>query len=150
MQLKDIISISGMPGLYKLETNRDNGIIVLQLGDSKRKFISSRQHMFTPLENITIFTDDEGMELKKVFSRMKQSLGDHPIPDPKEAENTIRDYFDDVVPEHDDERVYTSDMRKMIKWYNMLDEAGLLDLEEEEPDQEGKEETNEESTDEEE
>ncbi len=127
MQLKDIISISGMPGLYKLEANRDNGIIVMQLGDSQKKFVSNRQHMFTPLENITIFTDEEGMELKDVFGRMKQNLTEHPIPDPKEDENTIRDYFEEVVPEHDDERVYTSDMRKMIKWYNMLDQEGLLE-----------------------
>lgn len=145
MDLKDIVSISGMPGLYKLEANRDNGIIVMPLGEKKRKFISSRQHMFTPLENITIFTDGEGMDLRTVFSRMKEHEEDQPIPKSKADENELRDYFDEVVPEYDDERVYTSDMRKMIKWYNQLNEAGMVSVisEEEEGEDSRKEEQSE-------
>jgi Domain of unknown function (DUF6852)/Domain of unknown function (DUF5606) len=132
MDLKEIVAISGMGGLFKIDTQRDNGIIVNQLGDTKKKFVSNRQHMFTPLENITIFTQDEGMELKQVFEKMKKNESEHPVIDGKQDPQTIRGYFGKVVPEYDAERVYVSDIKKIIKWYTALNEHGLLIFDEKE------------------
>lgn len=129
MDLKEIVSITGMSGLHKVIANRDNGLIITMLGDDKKKFVSSRSHMFTPLENITIFTDDEGMELKEIFRKMKGNESEHPVIDSKESSAAIRAYFKSVVPEHDEERVYISDIKKIIKWYFLLEEHNLIDLE---------------------
>jgi hypothetical protein len=71
MKLTDIIAISGKPGLYQISANRDNGLIANALGSDKKSFYSSRQHMFTPLENITIYTETDTLELLEVFKRIK-------------------------------------------------------------------------------
>lgn len=127
MDLKDIMSISGMSGLYRMEAQRDNGIIVRPLGDGQRKFIPARQHLFTPLDNITIYTDDpDGMELAQVFLRMKEKQDEIPPVAAKSDNNTLHDYFEEVVPEYDADRVYPSDIKKIIKWFQSLDEAGLV------------------------
>lgn len=127
MDLKDIMSVSGMSGLYKMEAQRDNGIIVRPLEGGPRKFIPARQHMFTPLENITIYTDDpDGMALSAVFLRMKEKEGETaPVP-VKSDNNALHDYFDEVIPEYDAERVYPSDIKKILKWYQALSDAGLV------------------------
>lgn len=127
MDLKDIMSISGMSGLFRMEAQRDNGIIVTPLGGGQRKFIPARQHLFTPLENITIYSDSEdGMALDQVFLRMKEKAGEVPPVAAKSDNNTLHDYFEEVVPEYDEDRVYASDIKKMIKWFHALDDAGLV------------------------
>jgi hypothetical protein len=126
MSLKEVLSISGMPGLYKMITNRDNGLIVTALGDDKKKFVSSRQHMFTPLENITIFTDGEPVELTEVLLNMKKQLASLPLPGSKASSADFRAYFTKVVPNHDTEKVYISDIKKLTKWFELLDKEGLI------------------------
>ena len=73
MDLKEIMSVSGMPGLYKVIANRTDGLIVEGLHDKAKKFVSSRQHMFTPLENITLYTTEDSIELRLVLSDMKKN-----------------------------------------------------------------------------
>lgn len=126
MNLKEVLSISGMSGLYKMVGNRDNGLIVVALGDDKRKFVPSRQHMFTPLENITIYTDDEPVELTTVLLEMKKQLAATPLANPNGNGAELRTYFTKIVPNHDTEKVYTSDIKKVIKWFELLDKEGLL------------------------
>lgn len=131
MDLKDIVAITGMGGLFRLETQRNNGIIVSPLPDGTKKFVSARQHLFTPLENITIFTEDEGMELKEVFLRMKAKTEAFALPDAKASNDDLHTYFAEVVPEYDAERVYASDIKKMVRWYEILDNLGMVTAEEE-------------------
>ena len=123
MELKEILAISKLPGLYQMITSRDNGIIVTPLGEQKRKFVASRQHMFTPLENITVYTNTGSMELVEIFKAMKAN---DKCPEAKAADQDIRAYFVAIAPEHDQQRVYTSDIRKMIKWFKSLDEVGMF------------------------
>ncbi|MBL6875235.1 MAG: DUF5606 domain-containing protein [Chitinophagales bacterium] len=123
MELKEILAISKLPGLYQMITSRDNGIIVTPLGEQKSKFVSSRQHMFTPLENITVYTNTGSMELAEIFKAMKAN---DKCPEVKAADKDIRAYFVAIAPEHDQQRVYTSDIRKMIKWFKSLDEVGMF------------------------
>ena len=134
MDLKDIVAISGMSGLHRIEAQRSNGIIVKPLTEDKKKFISSRQHMFTPLENITIYTEGDGVELKQVFQEMKRQEESNPPVDSKEDNNTLNEYFEAILPDYDKERVYVSDIKKIIKWYQLLNESNLVDLEEDKAD----------------
>ncbi len=141
MELKDILAVSGMGGLFELVSQRPDGLIVKSLIDGKTKFASSRMHDFSPLESITLYTEtDEGIELKKVFETMKEKVGGLTIPHPKkDSSDDIRSYFREIVPDFDEDRVYTSDFKKLIKWYHLLDELGkvtLDDAEEESADEE--------------
>lgn len=126
MNLKEVLSISGMSGLYKMVANRDNGLIVVALGDDKRKFVPSRQHMFTPLENITIYTDDEPVELTTVLLEMKKQSAKTPLVGANANGAELRSYFTKIVPNHDTEKVYTSDIKKVLKWYEQLDKENML------------------------
>jgi hypothetical protein len=126
MNLKEVLSISGMPGLYKMVANRDNGLIVTALGDDKKKFVSSRQHMFTPLENITIYTEEDSEELVNVLKMMKEKSSEIPLVKPNASSKDLRAYFTKVIPNHDQEKVYTSDIKKLLKWYDSLEKEGLL------------------------
>jgi hypothetical protein len=137
MELKEILAISKLPGLYQIVASRDNGLIVTPLGEEKRKFVASRQHMFTPLENITVYTNTDSVELTEIFKTMKTK--GTAIPDPKADDKTLRAFFIDVVPEHDQQRVYVSDIKKMIKWFVALDSHGLFVEKKEEKPASGKE-----------
>jgi Domain of unknown function (DUF5606) len=129
MDLKEIMSVSGMPGLYKVMANRTDGLIVEGLHDKARKFVSSRQHMFTPLENITLYTTDDSIELKEVLSNMKKNEGEHPVPDIKKTDDSsLRKYMKTIVPNYDEEKVYASDIKKLIKWYELLNANQLVSI----------------------
>ena len=132
MDLKDILAVGGLGGLFELVTQRQDGLIVRSLLDGKTKFASSRVHDFTPLESVTIYTTTEDdMELKKIFETMKEKSAELPIAHPKKSSGEeLRAYFKSIVPDFDEERVYTSDIKKLIKWYNILDELGKITMDE--------------------
>lgn len=130
MNLKEVLSIGGMSGLYKIVANRDNGLIVTAIGDDKKKFVSSRQHMFTPLENITIYTEEDSEELVNVLKLMKEKISEVPLVKASASSKELREYFTKVLPNHDQDKVYTSDIKKLLKWYEALDKEGLLVFEE--------------------
>ncbi len=128
MNLENLVAVSGMPGLYRIAANRNNGLIVEDLITGKRKFAPSRKHQFTPLESIAIFTDDgDSTELKNVFRNMLQQMTDNPPVSPNAASEELLEYFADVLPNYDPDRVFPSDIKKVIKWFNFLTEQGLLD-----------------------
>ena len=108
-----------------MEAKRENGLIVRGLSGDKKRFASSRKHMFTPLDNITIYTDQEGLPIVDVFRRMRDSSTAIPAGGDGKA---LRDYFTEIVPEHDVERVYSSDIKKVLFWFTQLMDADLLRL----------------------
>ncbi len=127
MNLENLVSISGMSGLFRIAGNRSNGLIVENLSTGKRKFASTRRHQFTPLESIAIYTDDgESTELRHVFRNMKQQLEDNPPVSPSASAEELHDYFADVLPNYDRDRVFTGDIKKIIKWFTFLQENGIL------------------------
>ncbi len=127
MDLKNLIAVSGLSGIYRMAANRSNGLIIEDVQSGKRRFASSRKHQFTPLESISIFTDDgDSMELKKVFRNMKQQQGDNPPPAASAKAEELQEYFVEVLPNYDRDRVFNGDIKKVIKWFNYLDEAQLL------------------------
>ncbi len=136
--LKEILSISGKPGLQKLISNSSNAIIVESLIDGKR-FPAYSNSKIISLEDISIYTETEDLPLKEVFKRIYDKEEGKQILSHKEANEKIIAYFNEIVPEYDKDRVYTSDMKKIIQWYNLLTEKGLLNFTEEEEEKEKKE-----------
>lgn len=127
--LKEILSIAGKPGLQKMISNSSNAIIVESLIDGKR-FPAYSNSKIIALEDISIYTEDEDMPLKEVLKRMFEKETGKPALNHKEATEKIIAYFGAVVPEYDKDRVYVSDMRKIIQWYNLLIEKQLLNFDE--------------------
>ena len=129
--LKEILSIAGKPGLQRMVSNSSNAIIVESLIDGKR-FPAYSNAKIIALEDISIYTETEDMPLKEVFKRMYDKEGSKQAISHKEPNEKIVAYFNEVVPEYDKERVYTSDIKKIIQWYNLLVSKGILNFEAEE------------------
>jgi len=145
MNLEDFVAVSGLPGVFKMAANRSNGLIVEDLDSGKRKFVSARKHQFTPLASIGIYTQEDTEELNTIFTTMiEKSATLAPIPHNSKPVEIIA-YFKEVLPDYDEDRVYLSDMKKVIKWFNFLNERKLISIEEEQPKEEEKEEKKEEA-----
>ncbi len=117
MEYKRIVAVTGLPGLYEVLSSKSDGAIVRSLDDKNTKFISSRIHNLSHLESIEVYTSRENVALSELFIAMKDSK--EKLPDLKDNQS-VKSYFEKVYPELDFERVYTSDMKKMVKWYEVL------------------------------
>jgi hypothetical protein len=127
MEYREIVSVTGLGGLYQLLTTKSDGAIVRNVADKSTKFISARQHHVTPLESIEVYTMGDNVRLQEVFQKMQEHEATIPLADAKTADNNaIKGYFKSVFPEFDEERVYVSDMKKMLKWYDLLKANDLL------------------------
>jgi hypothetical protein len=141
MEYREIVAVTGLPGLYQLLTTKSDGAIVRSVADKSTKFISARQHNVTPLESIEVYTTGDNVRLHEVFRKMQDSEGKVTAADPKSADDkSIKSYFKNIFPEFDDERVYVSDMKKMLKWYDLLKANDLLKFEDEQAEEEKTEE----------
>jgi len=132
MDFKDLLAISGLSGIYKMIANRSNGLMVVPVEGGKRKFVSSRKHQFTPLESISIYTATDSTPLDEVFKSMKDKLGTLPLPDSKASSADAEAYFKEILPDYDPYRVHTKDIKKVVKWFKALDDAGLVVFEDKE------------------
>ena len=115
-----------MPGLYKLIATRSNGLLVQEIDSEKTKFASTRKHQFTPLETVAIYTDSDSTELKEIFKRMDDNLKDLPLPESNASKDQFFDYFSEILPDYDEDRVMISDVKKVIKWFKFLKDRDLL------------------------
>ncbi len=130
MNLSMLIAVSGtISGIYRIHGNRNNGLVAEDLSNNKRLFIPQRGNSFTPLESISIYTEDETVALATVFQAMKDKLEELSVPSPKSTEAEMRAYFEQVLPEYDRDRVYLSDIRKVLRWFTALDACGVIDAE---------------------
>jgi len=117
MEYNKVIAVTGLPGLYELLSSKSDGAIVRSLDDKSTRFVSSRIHNFSHLESIEIYTVRENVNLVDVLKSMESS--GEKLPD--EKDNTaLKAYFTKVYPDMDFSRVYTSDLKKMVKWYSVL------------------------------
>ncbi|HKK10389.1 MAG TPA: DUF5606 domain-containing protein [Bacteroidales bacterium] len=140
MELREILSIGGKPGLYKMVKQTSNGMIVESL-DDQRRFPVFAHDQISSLEEISIFTDTEDMPLRDVLKNIAGKHENGPAINPKKTSaDDLKDYFLEVVPEYDEDRVYVSHIKKIISWYNALQRNNLLELleEEEKPEEESK------------
>jgi hypothetical protein len=127
MDLKEILSVSGKPGLFKTVAQTKTGVIIESLTDGKRiqAFASDK---ISSLGEISIFTTDEDLPLREVFRLIQEKNGDQPAPDVKSDDRALKAFFETILPDYDRERVYVSHMRKLVQWYNMLLANGITDF----------------------
>jgi hypothetical protein len=117
MEYSKLISITGMPGLFEMVGSKTDGAIVRSLEDKTTKFVSSRVHNFSHLESIEVYTVRENVNLVEVFQAMDKSKEKLPAENDAKA---VKAYFEKVYADMDFDRVYASDMKKMVKWFNIL------------------------------
>lgn len=132
MRFREITAITGLGGLFKMESQKPSGLIVTSLSEGWTKFVSNRQHLFSPLDNIAIYTDDDTMPLLDVMLKAYAQKDSNPPVDAKSDNDALSAWFERVLPEYDKEKVHISDIKKFIKWFHILDEKGVLQEEVEE------------------
>src|SRR5690606_25031842 len=127
MNLKALVSVTGKPGLFKLVGQNKSGFILETLDDQKKKsVVNLATNKMATLEDITIYGFEEALKLIDLLERMKEK---GTAPDPKSDGKTLREFFREVAPGHDEERVYSSDIKKIINWYQIIRELPLFDEE---------------------
>ncbi|MBI5220057.1 MAG: DUF5606 domain-containing protein [Bacteroidia bacterium] len=130
MFLKGILSIAGYSGLFKLISQGKSTIIVESLEDKKRMpaYASSK---ISALEDIAIFTDEKEVALKDVFKIIHKQQNGGPALHSKFTDDELKKFFVEILPDYDRKKVYVSDMKKVINWYNILQKHDLITFEEE-------------------
>jgi len=127
MNLSGIVSVSGKPGLWKALAQNKTGFVLESLDAQKIKLIANLSTAkLAALDEITIFGYDEDIKLTDVLARMKAAAN---VPDAKADGKVLRTFFKEVAPDHDEEKVYASDMKKVITWYNILKDMPLFNEE---------------------
>ena len=127
--LKGILSISGQSGLFKLVAESKNNIIVESLDTQKRMPVYSSSKV-SALEDIAIFTETEDVPLNDIFKAISEKEDNGNALSPKSSGTELKKYFEEVVPDYDQDRVYVSDIKKVLLWYNILNEKDMLDFSE--------------------
>lgn len=123
MEYNKLVSVSGLPGLFELISSKSDGAVVRSLEDNATKFVSSRQHNFSHLESIEVYTTKDNTTLAEVFQAMKESK--EPVPEVTADGKVLKAYFEKVYPDLDFGRVYGSDMKKMVKWFQIIDKNNI-------------------------
>ena len=129
MLLKDLMAIPGQPGLFRFIAQGKNAIIVEHLETRKRSTVFSSARA-SSLEEISIFTENEDLPLGKVFDKIHEKENGGPAIDHKSDPEKLRSWFGEILPDYNRERVYVSDIKKIIQWYNTLHKLDLLVREE--------------------
>ncbi|MGZ8515890.1 MAG: DUF5606 family protein [Chitinophagaceae bacterium] len=117
MEYSKLVAVTGLPGLYELVNSKTDGAIVRSLEDNSTKFASSRIHNFSHLESIEVYTVRDNVNLVEIFHAMEKAGGS--LPDGKDN-GVLKKYFEKTYPDLDFERVYASDLKKMVKWFEIL------------------------------
>ncbi|MFH6768328.1 DUF5606 domain-containing protein [Gaetbulibacter aquiaggeris] len=127
MSLEKIIAIAGKPGLFKLITQTRAGFVAESLIDNKRLSVNVQQNV-SVLSEIAIYTLTEEVPLKQVFLKIKEKEnGQQTSVSAKDSKDALEEFFFNVLPDYDEDRVYVSDIKKVIQWYNLLQAHDLLD-----------------------
>ncbi|MDX6747028.1 DUF5606 domain-containing protein [Polaribacter sp. PL03] len=124
MEFNKIIAVTGKPGLHQVVSQSKNAIIVSSLTDNKRVAINAAQNV-SLLENIAIYTYEEDVPLLKVFKAMFEKTEGKEAISHKENSKKLEAFFAEVLPDYDAERVYTSNIKKVIQWFNLLVKSGM-------------------------
>lgn len=124
MNLQTVVSVAGKPGLWKALAQNKTGFILESLDEKKTKLVVNLSTAkLAALDEITIFGTDEDIKLTDVFERMKAAAS---VPDAKADGKAMREFFREVAPDHDEEKVYASDMKKILSWYAILKDMPIF------------------------
>lgn len=135
MDLRTVLSVSGKPGLFKLIAHQKSGVVVESLLDGKRTAISANANV-SSLGDIAIYTYEEEVPLRDVFKAMAEVTEGNEALSHKSSKDQLEDFFGEVLPKFDQERVYASDIKKVVQWFNILVKNDLLSILEEEASEE--------------
>ena len=129
MNLDKFLVIAGVPGVHKLVTTRNNGLLIEDRKEGRTRFVPTRQNQITPLGTVAIYVDSEEgtLPLTTVFQRMLDQQEAIPPVSPNSSSTELRAYFDQVLPEHDHDQVHINDIKKCIKWFNFMQENGIFE-----------------------
>ncbi len=130
MELSTILSISGKPGLYKIISQSRGGVVVSSLLDGKKVSIGQTQRVST-LSDISIYTEEGDEPLENIFKKFHARSEGGVLEIDKGSNDDLRNFFLEILPDHDESRVYASDIKKMVKWFNLLMKNGLVSFDEE-------------------
>jgi hypothetical protein len=135
MEFKDILVVSGQPGLYKFVAQSTRGIIIESLVDGRRQNASASARV-SALAEISMFTEGEDIALADVFTRMYAYTEGKEAISHKSTPEQLKAFFAEVLPEYDRERVHVSDIKKAVSWFNILLGAGMTEFKLDEPEAE--------------
>lgn len=127
MELREILAISGQPGLYKYVAQSARGIIVESLADGRR-FNAPASSRVSSLTEISVYTEGDDIPLAEVFTRIYAHTGGKQAVSPKETPEKLKAAFAEALPEYDRERVHVSDIKKCFAWFNVLVGAGFTEF----------------------
>lgn len=131
MGLEKVLSISGKPGLYELSAQTRGGFVAKSILDGKKISVNVR-HNVSLLSEIAIYTYTEEVPLGTIFQKIYEKENGGQAIDHKASKKELEDYFSEILPEYDEDRVYQSDIKKIIQWYNILVSHGYTDFSKEE------------------
>ncbi|PZD78235.1 DUF5606 domain-containing protein [Mesonia sp. K7] len=131
MSFDKILSISGKPGLYEIKAQTKGGFIAQKIDDKKKLNVNLR-HNVSMLSEIAMYTYTEEVPLREVFQKIADKENGGETISHKESKAKLESYFQEVLPEYDEDRVYASDIKKVVQWYNMLVKSGINNFAEEE------------------
>jgi hypothetical protein len=139
MNLKEILSISGQSGLYKFISEGRQGIIVESFEDKKRTCVYATQKI-TALEDIAIYSDDKEVQLADIFKTIYEKENGGVSINHKSSPEELKKYMAEILPDYDKEKVYVSDIKKVVQWYNILHKHKMLKFDKEKEEKEKKKE----------
>lgn len=127
MSLDKILAISGKPGIYSLKTQTRSGFVAESLVDGKRLSVGIR-HNVSILSEIAIYTLSQELPLREVFQKIKDKENGEATINHKVSKDELEAFFFDLIPDYDEDRVYPSDIKKVVQWYNILQKNDMLDF----------------------
>ena len=125
--LQKILTVSGYPGLFKYVAQANSGVIVESVSDKKR-MVCNMSAKLSSLSDISVFTDEGEVKLQQLLEKMREKLGEESAPSGKSDAAKLKSFFEEVLPDYDRDRFYTSHMKKVVDWYNNLKEFATLEF----------------------
>lgn len=133
INIKDVVALSGSPGLFKILKADERAIVVESMDDRKKRQLVKGNMMVTKLIDVSIYTDDDSEPLVNVLQNIREKHGDKLPVDKKSNKDDMMDFLAEVLPNYDREKVYPSNVKKLVAWYKVLvDHQVELEVEEEE------------------
>ena len=127
MSLEKILTIAGKPGLYQLQNQTRSGFLATSLVDGKKISVSAKQNV-SILSEIAIYTLTKELPLSKVFTKISEKENGGEAISHKSTRDELEEYFFGIIPDYDEDRVYPSDIKKVVQWYNLLTKNGITNF----------------------
>lgn len=127
MNLRGIVAVSGKPGLFKALAQNKTGFVLESLDNLRNKLVTGPNAKLAALEEITVYGEDDDFKLKDILAKMQELQATNAIPTAKATNDELKKYFALVAPGHDAERVYVSDIKKIVNWYSILSALPLFE-----------------------